>query len=254
MRRNPIIVFFICSILFCSIRQTALAEPPGELTVQPNTLNIGTFYSGGRITISGEVSDGQDVIIQIAGPTSNGKFDIKGRVGPFWMTRGKAELSGAPVMYVLLLPAGEVWQAKASTLGLDLRQLRKNIDLHADTLPPDKLFDLFLQLKKSEGLYVIEDNAVTYASGQNGRRRFTASYRFPRSTATGQYTIKATAVAGDKIVKEQSTTLAVAEIGFTRMVDDLATHQRLIYGIFAVIIALFTGGVMGLLFKGGGGH
>ena len=53
---------------------------------------------------------------------------------------------------------------------------------------------------------------------------------------------------------EQSTTLAVHQIGFTRMVDDLATHQRLIYGVFAVLIALFTGGVMGLLFKGGGGH
>ena len=254
MRRNPIILLFICSILFFSTRQTALAEPPGELTVQPNVLNIGTFYSGGQITISGEIPAGQDIIVQIAGPTSNGKFDIKGRVGPFWMTRDKAELSGAPVMYALLLPGGEAWQAKASALGLDLRQLRKKIDLHADTLPPDKLFDLFLQLKKSEGLYVVEDNAVTYASGQNGRRRFTAGYRFPRSTATGQYTIKATAVAGSEIVMEQSTTLAVHQIGFTRMVDDLATHQRLIYGVFAVLIALFTGGVMGLLFKGGGGH
>lgn len=254
MRRNPIILLFICSILFFSTRHTALAEPPGELKVQPGVLNIGTFYSGGRITISGEVSDGQDIIIQIAGPTSNGKFDIKGRVGPFWMTRDKAEVSGAPVMYVLLLPEGEAWQAKASTLGLDLRQLRKKIDLHADSLPPDKLFDMFLQLKKSEGLYVIEDNAVTYASGPNGGRRFTAGFRFPRSTATGQYTIKATAVAGDEMVMEQSTTLTVDEIGFTRMVDDLATNQRLLYGVFAVIIALFTGGVMGLLFKGGGGH
>ena len=157
-------------------------------------------------------------------------------------------------MYVLLLPGGADWQAKASDLGLDLRQLRKNIELSSNSLPPDKLFDLFLELKKSEGLYVINENTVTYASAENGKRRFTAVCHFPRSTATGRYTIKATAVAGNGTGLTQSANLEVREIGFTRMVDDLSTNKRLLYGILAVIIALFTGGLMGIVFKGGGGH
>jgi hypothetical protein len=234
--------------------QTTLADVPSDLTIQPKVLTIGTFYSGGRVTISGQVPEGQDVIVRIAGPVTNGEFDIKGRVGPFWMTRGKAELSGAPAMYVLLLPGGEDWRAKASSLGLDLRQIRKQIDLHCATLPPDRLFDLFIELKKSEGLYVVENDAVRYTCAENGKRCFTAVYRFPRSTATGKYTIVATAVAGNGTGKEQSTILQVDEIGFTRMIDNLATHQRLLYGIMAVVIALITGAVMGVLFKSRGGH
>ncbi len=253
MRHFPTILLFICSLLVVWPFQAALGDASGGLNIQPEVLNIGTFYSGGRVTISGQVPEGQDVVVQIAGPVTNGTFDIKGRVGPFWMTRGKAELSGAPAMYVLLLPGGEDWQAKSSALGLDLRQIRKKIDLHSDTLTPDRLFDLFIELKKSEGLYVVENNAVTYTQAENGKRGFTAVYRFPRSTATGKYTIMATAVAGNEIGMEQSTIFQVDEIGFTRMVDYLATHQRLLYGILAVVVALITGAVMGVLFKGGGG-
>lgn len=256
MRRYTIMLLFICPILVLGTLHAVPADPFKELKVQPEVLNIDTFYSGGRITISGKVPEGQDVIVQIAGPATNGAFDIKGRVGPFWMTRGKAELVGAPAMYVLLLPGGEGedWQAGASALGLDLRQIRKKIDLHSDTLSPDKLFDLFLELKKNEGHYAVVNNAVSYASGENGMRNFTAVYRFPRSTAAGTYHIVATTVAESGIGMEQSTTFQVEEIGFIRMIDHLATHQRLIYGILAVVIALFTGTVMGLLFKGGGGH
>ena len=254
MRRNLILLLLACSILFPWTPESAWSAEPGDLTIQPAELSIGTFYSGGDVTISGQVPDGQDVIVQITGPSSNGQFDVKGRVGPFWMTRGKAELQGAPVMYVLLLPGGEDWKVKAADLGLGLKQVKKTIDLHSDSLAPDKLFDMFLALKQSEGLYVVRDKAVSYTAGENGMRRFTAAYRFPRSTATGTYAIKATIVAKGEIAGEQSSAFKVEEVGFTRMVDDLATHRRLLYGILAVVIALFTGAVMGVLFKGGGGH
>lgn len=254
MRHYFIILLFICPMLVFRPLYSALADQAGDLKIQPEVLNIGTFFSGGRVTISGQVPEEQDVIVQIAGPATNGEFDIKGRIGPFWMTRGKAELDGAPFMYVLLLPGDENWQAKASALGLDLQQIRKQIDLHSAALPPDQLFDQFIELKKSEGLYVVESNAVTYTAAENNKRCFTAVYCFPRSTTAGKYTIVATTVTGSGIGMEQSTSLQVDEIGFTRMIDNLATHQRLIYGILAVVVALFTGAIMGVLCKGQGGR
>ena len=96
--------------------------------------------------------------------------------------------------------------------------------------------------------------AVAYGPVENGHRPFSAVCLFPRSTATGDYTIKATVIANDKKSGEQSCRLQVEEVGFTRMVDNLASNRRLLYGIMAVLIALFTGGLMGLIFKGGGSH
>ena len=113
---------------------------------------------------------------------------------------------------------------------------------------------MFLELKKSEGLYVVEDNAVAYAAAENGLRRFTAICHFPRSTAAGSYTIKATTIKNGAKGVELSRSFLVDEVGFARLVYDLATNQRLVYGILAVVIALFAGAVMGFLFKGGGRH
>jgi uncharacterized protein (TIGR02186 family) len=254
MRRLFFSLILCCSgfVLLCTA--PARAGGDSELVIRPQILDIGTFYSGGDVTVSGEVSNGQDVIVEITGPAANGKFEVKGRVGPFWMTRGKAELDGAPSMYVLLLSGDRQWQQEIESLGLGLENLRKGMSIQAEEKSADELFKMFLELKKSEGLYVEEDNAVTYAPAENGRRRFAATYHFPRSTAAGEYSIKATVVADGAKITELNRTFPVEEVGFTRLVDDLATHRRLAYGILAVVIALFTGAIMGVLFKGGGGH
>jgi hypothetical protein len=251
--------FYLMLLAFCSglivlPSETAWTAESSELKVQPDVLDIGTFYSAGQVTISGEVPSGQDVIVEIKGPAASGKFDLKGRVGPFWMTRGKAELDGAPAMYVLLLPGGPDWRSKAASLGIGLDEVKRETSIQSDQMAPDDLFDMFVKLKKSEGLYAEEDNAVTYAPAGNGTREFKAVYSFPRSTAKGNYQIKATTVANGARAREQSVSFQVEEVGFTRLVDDLATNRRLAYGVLAVVIALFTGAVMGVLFKGGGGH
>lgn len=251
-------LLFFLSLFGCCLlpllSATAGTAESGKLTVQPEVLDIGTFYSGGQVTISGEVQKGQDVVLEIAGPAANGEFDLKGRVGPFWMTNGRAEMDGAPAMYALLLPGGRNWQRKASSLGLGFKNLKKKVAIQSAIVPPDELFNMFLELKKSEGLYVVEDNAVAYAAGNNGFRRFTATCRFPRSTVAGNYTIKATPIANGAKCQALTRSFLVDEVGFGRLVYDLATNQRLAYGILAVAVALFAGAVMGLLFKGGGRH
>jgi len=254
MRHTLFVRLLFCFSLVALPAGTAWTAESGKLAIQPEVLDIGTFYSGCQVTISGEVPKGQDVVVEIAGPVANGQFDLKGRVGPFWMTNGRAEMDGAPAMYAILLPGGRDWQKKASSLGLGLERLRNEIAIQSATVSPDELFNMFLELKKSEGLYVVEDNAVAYAAENNGFRRFTAVCHFPRSTVAGNYTIKATEIINGAKGMELSRSFTVDEVGFSRLVYDLATNQRLVYGILAVAIALFAGAVMGLLFKGGGSH
>jgi len=194
MRHTLCLLLLFCSSLTPLPAEKGWTAESDKLTIQPEVLDIGTFYAGGQVKISGEVPQGQDVIVEIAGPAANGQFDLKGRVGPFWMTNGRAEMDGAPAMYVLLLPGGQEWQQKAASLGLGLEKLKNKIAIQSATVPQEAIFKMFLELKKSEGLYVVKDNAVAYTAANNGLRRFTAVWRFPRSTAAGNYTIKATVI------------------------------------------------------------
>lgn len=237
-----------------AVASAAWAMQSDGLSIRPEVMDIGTFYSGSVVTISGEVPDGQDVIIEITGPAADDQLDIKGKVGPFWMTQGKAEMDGAPTMYVLLLPDGPHWMQKASAQGLGLESLRSKVKIQSTSIPADDLFEMFLKLKKDQGLYVEEGHAVTYETADDGSRRFSAVYRFPRATSAGIYSIRATTIAEGAGARVRKAALTVDEVGFVHLVDNLATNRRLTYGILAVVIALFTGAVMGLLFKGGGSH
>jgi hypothetical protein len=249
-----LMLLLVCVSLGVLVGPAARAAQSDGLSIRPEVMDIGTFYSGGVVTVSGEVPSGQDVIIEITGPAANNQFDIKGKVGPFWMTQDKAELDGAPAMYVLLLPGGPEWIQKASAQGLGLENLKSKVNIQSTSMPADELFDMFLKLKKDHGLYVEQENAVTYESADDGSRRFSAVYRFPRSTSAGNYSISATTLADGVKARVRTASLRVDEVGFIRLVDDLATNRRLAYGILAVVIALFTGAVMGLIFKGGGSH
>ena len=68
------------------------------------------------------------------------------------------------------------------------------------------------------------------------------------------YDIRVDVIDHVRRVDEQLHKLRVREVGFIWFVHVLATERRLTYGVMAVVIALLTGALMGLLFKGGGSH
>jgi hypothetical protein len=52
----------------------------------------------------------------------------------------------------------------------------------------------------------------------------------------------------DRVVKRSVHPFQVEEVGVIKTIHELAYHQELIYGILCVVIALFVGAVMGLVF------
>ncbi len=256
MRRTIVLLAIISLGLPALANAAALPAAGGqfELKVVPSDLHIGTFYSGARITISGQVSAGQDVIIEIIGPKTDQVFDVKGRVGPFWMTCDRAEVNQAPCIYSLLLAPGDDLRRQAETLGFGPEKLRSSMRILPGKQTAANVFQMFLKLKKSEKLYTVKNNATTYGNASNGIKSFNTRFRFPRSTPAGNYIIRATAVAGGEKVGQQAIVFPVDEVGFVHFIDDLATEKRLLYGIMAVIVAIFAGAVMGVVFKGGASH
>lgn len=254
MHRFFLVVVLCCAGLTMAPGGFARADTSATLTVNPDVLNVGTFFSGGQVTITGEIAAAEDVVVEIVGPQVNSLFDVKGRIGPFWMTREKADLENAPALYLLLMPSGPDWAQKASGLNLGIENLRRQINITQSETDPEAIFRMFVKLKRSEELYDEVSGAVSYAAGENGRRRFTATCRLPSSTAVGKYTVKATPINQGQAGPELLADLTVQRVGFVEMVDALASNRRVTYGVAAVLIALFSGAVMGLIFKGGGGH
>jgi hypothetical protein len=254
MRRFVLVIVICWAGLAVALSGIARAGESAALTVEPAVLKVGTFFSGGQVTLTGEVPAADDVVVEIIGPQTTSLFDVKGRIGPFWMTRDKVDLENAPALYLLLVPAGPDWSQKTPALNLGIDNLKRQIGISGSESSLDDIFQMFVKLKRSEKLYGELPGAVLFSTDGAGRRRFTATCNLPSSIATGKYTIKATTIANGQPGEELFADLTVQQVGFVELVDNLATNRRLTYGIASVLIALFSGALMGLIFKGGGSH
>ena len=243
--------------LMGSMTGTAGASADGakNLSVTPKTLNISTFFAGQDLTISGDIGRSEDIIIEIAGKDGASTFDLKGRIGPFWMTTGNVHLENIPELYFMLLPQGQDWPGKAEDLGLGINQLAKRMTTTGTVDVPPDIFAMFTDMKGSEGLYQEIPGAVRYADGRGDLRHFSAVCHIPALITSGTYDITARIMPANGKTRSESARFSVIETGFVKLVDDLSSNRRVLYGVTAVMVALVAGIVMGILFRqSGGGH
>ncbi|MBW2096035.1 MAG: TIGR02186 family protein, partial [Deltaproteobacteria bacterium] len=240
-------------VIFAGVSLPAPAQA-SSLKVNPPHLEIGTFFSGHQISLTGSIPTNRNVVIEIKGPEEKSVFNMKGRVGPFWMNRGKLELEKAPFLYLLLLPEGKEWSAPFSSFGVGIEQLKQTIIIRPHDISLDVVFPRFVKLKRSEHLYGELKGAIRYSPSTERTKLFEGKFSFPSSTLPGEYQIVTKVLNDGKIEETSVHGFTVKEVGFIKTVHELAYHRGLLYGISCVLIALFVGAVIGLFFKGGGAH
>lgn len=259
MKRNIVIPLLTALLLAlaCAAVLAAEAAPAGaiKLSLEPASLVIGTFYAGQRVGLKGEIDANQQVILEIQGPREDATFDLKGRVGPFWMNRGLVKVENAPSLYMLLLPQDAPNESQLEGLELGMVHLKAGAKVVAPGRDPNQLFTQFLDFKKAAGLYQQKAGAISYAPADSGRRAFSASLDFPSALVAGEYQVIATVLRHGAAPSRLAKTYLVEDGPFLGLVKGLAFSHALLFGVLCVLIALFTGAVMGLVFKGGkGGH
>lgn len=228
---------------------------PAGISLDPPALVIDTFYAGRSVSLKGEVADGERVILEVLGPREDATFDVKGRVGPFWLNRGLVKVENAPSLYMLLLPDDAPDAARLESLGLGMGQLKTEARVAATGHNAGQLFAQFLEFKQGAGLYLQRAGAVSYAPAGPGRRAFSASLDFPSALAAGEYQVIATVLREGAAPQRLEKSYLVEDGHFLGLIKGLAFSHSLLFGVLCVVIALLAGGVMGLVFKGGkGGH
>jgi hypothetical protein len=66
----------------------------------------------------------------------------------------------------------------------------------------------------------------------------------------GQYQVRLTVIKEGRLLEQKDASLTVKMVGFPAMLARLAREQGAVYGATAVLIAIATGFLMGILFKG----
>jgi uncharacterized protein (TIGR02186 family) len=225
------------------------------LEVVPKGVHITESFRGALVTISADIPKGASTVVEIKGPVHDDHLLRQGRKGGLWMSVGEVTVHGAPSVYLVMsspdLPANS---SEESQWGYNALQKRMQF---AGAMPKDgveALFQQFIKLKESEGLYGVFPKALRVVGSSDDRSTVEGQLMLPSNIAPGKYNILLSVLNSGKLVDQTSCELPVDMTGLPGILGSLAYQHAILYGLCAVIIAIVTGFVMGFLFKGKAAH
>ncbi|MBI4344402.1 MAG: TIGR02186 family protein, partial [Euryarchaeota archaeon] len=83
---------------------------------------------------------------------------------------------------------------------------------------------------------------------------YEAVLQIPPTASVGMDMVDIYVVKGGVILEHQRKVLTIENAGIGGWLTEMAEERGLLYGFIAVIVALSAGLVVGVMFKGGGGH
>ncbi len=233
------------------------------LVVEPKQINVSVWYNGGEVTVSGEAPSGTEAVIVVLRSSGTPPMALarKGRVVLFWMTVKKFKVENIPGVYQIALSAPlrhimeslSIEEVEANQIGYAALKQGWKVERTSGAESSDDidvLFNGLVKLKEKAGVYRVNENGVQLQA--NGS--FSTVFPISDATTVGEYAIIAYSIRGGTIVNKGLSEFVVEKVGLVKWLSDMATHHAGAYGVIAVVIALCTGMVVSLIFKGKGGH
>jgi uncharacterized protein (TIGR02186 family) len=185
-----------------------------------------------------------DVAITVRGPATTFVTRKKERILGFWVNYESRSYPDTPSYLAVLTnrPPPEFGPLELQTkykLGLSFAALPPTIQ------PNEEFGDALLRVKKAEGLFHEETNAVTFLTPT----LFRATLPIPGTAPTGPYEIDVQVFANGVLAAQQSTAIEVVKTGFEAEVAFAARDRRLDYGLGVAFLAFVVGTAAGLIFR-----
>jgi hypothetical protein len=241
-------------VLLAGVLPAQAAGP--TLTVSPATVQIGAFFHGKTVKVSGTMPAGAQAVLEVVGASTEETLLRKGRRGGLWMNVGKIMVHDAPSLYLVMSTAKELLTAAKPSATWGYEALKQRITFTGRIEPAERqeFLGQFLQLKESEHIYATQPGALKVGAAAGGGSPVTGTFSLPTITKPGTYKVCLSVIENGKVVSNTCTDLRVVMVGFPALLASLAYQHGAAYGVLAVVIAIVTGFAMGFLFKGGGGH
>lgn len=245
----------LASILLVSLAACAAPASAEDLIagVSQDQIRITSNYAGTEIVVFGAIESIEpstanavrDVVVVMRGPDADMAVRRKVRIAGIWINRDAMMLSDMPTYYSVASSRPLEKIASRETLaryqiGLDyVRPERVGTPARAEPFRLAAIAD-----RAQAGVYS-ERTSVEFL----GNALFRARLPIPATVQRGEYTVEALLFRGGNVISAQSTPLYVDQFGFERRLFNFARKQPFLYGLSAVLTALFFGWLSSALFR-----
>jgi uncharacterized protein (TIGR02186 family) len=243
--------FALCVALLLVPTAVRAQMPAATLQIEPQKVLVDLLYGGAEIRISGKAPVSEGLAVLCTGDESTVELKQKGKVwGLFWLNVGDATFTHMPALYQL--SSTKALRALASDADL-VRAGMGFSALEAKSIPGSseeqhRLFMELMKLKEHEGLYSIQEGKVKVDAPVGPMQNFSTVLHLPSSVGSGKYPIRLIGFDKGRSTLLASGMISIQLSGSAALIKTISLKHGLLYGIFAVVIALAAGLSTGLIF------
>lgn len=219
------------------------------IKVEPEKIDIGAFYHGTTLKVSGYVPSDVEIVVRFKGISHDVHLKRKGKIfGLLWMNIDPVTFKETPNAFL-------VYASSADTLKiLGLESLANEVQVETKAkIDKKQLFREFLKLKKSEELYGEFPGRVKVDKIDDTKKAFSVSLDIPARLTPGEYKVQVFTVKNGQVMSHNEKVVPVKLVGFPAFLSSLAFNHGGWYGVIATLIAIMAGLAMGVIFGGKGG-
>jgi len=262
MRGQAVILTILAAWL--SLVAGAHAQPESaiqesiQIGLSTNRVTITSDFSGADLTIFGAVDNadpqisrqgGYDVIVVLEGPAQPLVIWRRSRILGVWVNAQSESFVNVPLSYsVATTRAPQDITNPDSYRRLSLGTAYVYLEPLNRAGDPQTIVEFTAALrdrKQANGLYNENIGGVQFLS----QTLFRASVNLPPNVPVGTHKARAFLFRNGEFIKETSSNLAIVKAGFEQTVFRVAQEYSLLYGIFAVVLAMLTGWMGRLIFR-----
>lgn len=214
-----------------------------------HSITITPQFTGTQVLLFGSIQSKGDIIAVVRGPRDSRTVRKKDKVIGLWMNKDSVTFDEVPGFYRIFSskPIDEIvtdnirerYKIGHDKLKLDVASL-SDPDINAQ-----EFMQSLIQLKREAQLYSDVPRKIEF----RGNNLFRTEISFPDNVPTGLYDVDIYFCQDGKILDAQTTPLVVQKVGLEAALFDLSRHYSWLYGLMAIVMALFFGWLSTYLFK-----
>ena len=260
----------LLTLLFILLTTSAARTESLIVTLSDRTVDITSNFTGSAITVFGAVrrdastvprASDYDVVVTVVGPETDRVTRLKDRVVGIWINRHARTFEDVPSAYTVLSnrPVDEIAHPALlrrfqigieQVLPRDEEDEEAAVDANEETpsrgAPDDHVFErAFLRLQREAQVYHEDPAAVSVIDNT----LFRARAEFPADVPLGLFDVNVYLFSGGVLLAEERVGILVRKTGFEQYIFRMSQRDQLMYGAIAVLLALFTGWLGGVVFR-----
>jgi len=214
--------------------------------ISTNKIDIDTEFKGAEVLLFGAKGDAGNIIITVRGPKKNYLISKKDRFLGVWYNKDRLELKDA-YSYYAFFSSGNLDIANASLLSpleIGIDQIKFDIQESNNLAQNEKFSIEFIDKLKQSDLYLNNLGKIEFLN----ETLFKAILKFPKNISKGVYLVEIYLIDNNNLVSFQAIPITVHQVGLSAKINYFAHNNSILYGMFAVLMAVVAGFLANFVF------